>query len=77
MKKLIIAMVMLLFSIQSNARGYYTSSSGGRVSVRGYTTKTGTTVVPHQRTAPNSTKNDNWSHKGNVNPNTGKVGNKG
>lgn len=29
---------------------------------------------PHVRTAPNKTKNDNWSTRGNVNPRTGKEG---
>lgn len=36
--------------------------------------KTGTYVAPHQRTAPNRTKLDNYSTKGNVNPSTGKEG---
>jgi hypothetical protein len=42
--------------------------------VRGYTTKSGTYVMPHRQTNPNSTKFDNWSTKGNVNPYTGRVG---
>jgi hypothetical protein len=46
------------------------------VHVKGYTKKDGTYVAPHDRTAPNSTKNDNWSTKGNVNPETGKPGTK-
>ena len=44
--------------------------------VRGYTTKNGTYVMPHWQTNPNSTKFDNWSTTGNVNPYTGKVGTK-
>jgi|KBSSwiStaDraftv2_1062776.scaffolds.fasta_scaffold1390795_1 hypothetical protein len=51
-------------------------SSGGRVHVPGHTTKSGTHVAPHVRSAPNSTKRDNWSSKGNVNPHTGKAGTK-
>lgn len=53
-----------------------THSSGGTGvhSVSGYTRKDGTYVQPHQQTNPNSTKLDNWSTKGNVNPYTGKEG---
>jgi hypothetical protein len=43
-------------------------------SVRGYTRKDGTYVAPHRATNPNSTRSDNWSTKGNVNPYTGKEG---
>lgn len=46
------------------------------VHVKGYTKKDGTYVAPHERTAPNHTKNDNYSTKGNVNPYTGKEGTK-
>jgi hypothetical protein len=31
-------------------------------------------VQPHRATNPDSTKTNNWSHKGNVNPYTGKAG---
>lgn len=44
--------------------------------VRGHFTKRGKYVSPHKRSNPNKTKIDNWSTKGNVNPYTGKVGNK-
>lgn len=50
------------------------SSSSGTVHVGGYTRKDGTYVAPHERSAPNNTKSDNWSTKGNVNPYTGKAG---
>ena len=50
------------------------TSSQSRANVRTYTKKTGTVVQSHQRTAGNSTQSDNWSTKGNVNPNTGKPG---
>jgi hypothetical protein len=43
-------------------------------SVRPHVTKKGTYVKPHARTAPNKTRVDNWSSKGNVNPTTGKRG---
>ncbi|NYD90327.1 hypothetical protein HD841_002107 [Sphingomonas melonis] len=43
-------------------------------SVRGYTRKDGTYVAPHRATNPNGTLSDNWSTKGNVNPDTGKPG---
>ena len=46
------------------------------VNVKGYTRKDGTYVAPHVRSSPNSTKADNYSTKGNVNPNTGKAGTK-
>lgn len=44
------------------------------VPVKGYTRKDGTVVKPHTRSAPNSTKSDNYSTRGNVNPYTGKPG---
>ena len=46
------------------------------VSHKGHVTKTGTYVQPHHQTAPNKTKSDNYSTKGNVNPHTGKPGTK-
>jgi len=55
------------------ARG---GGSSGSHSVRGYTTKNGTYVAPHRQTNPNGTRTDNWSTKGNVNPDTGKLGTK-
>ena len=45
-----------------------------QVSVRGYYRSNGTYVQPHQRTAPNYTRNDNYSTVGNTNPYTGKAG---
>ena len=76
MKKIIAAVLMLsLVSVPAFARGGG-GSHGGRVSVRGYTTTSGKYVSPHRRTAPNHTKGDNWSTRGNVNPDTGKAGTK-
>jgi hypothetical protein len=42
--------------------------------VRGYTRKDGTYVAPHRATNPDSSRMNNWSTKGNVNPYTGKEG---
>jgi len=47
-----------------------------RVYVEGYTRKDGTVVQPHYRTAPDNSKQNNWSTKGNVNPTNGKKGTK-
>jgi hypothetical protein len=46
------------------------------VHVRSYIRHNGQFVGPHFRTAPNHTKLDNWSTRGNVNPYTGKLGTK-
>lgn len=48
----------------------------GSHSVRGHTTKKGTYVAPHRSTNPDRSKSNNWSSKGNVNPDTGKKGTK-
>ncbi|MDP3769976.1 MAG: hypothetical protein Q8R40_03515 [bacterium] len=45
----------------SRVRGYYKPS-------------TGSYVMPHYRTSPNSTRFDNYSTKGNYNPYTGEKG---
>ena len=42
--------------------------------VRGYVRSDGTYVAPHTQTDSNSTKLDNWSTKGNVNPYNGQSG---
>lgn len=44
------------------------------VRVQGHTTRNGTYVQPHMRTAPNETRTDNWSSRPNVNPYNGKAG---
>lgn len=53
---------------------FTTALSFAQVSVIGYYRSNGTYVQPHQRTAPNYTRNDNYSTVGNVNPYTGKAG---
>lgn len=45
-----------------------------QVHVEAHTKSDGTYVPSHMRTAPNSTRNDNWSTIGNVNPHTGEAG---
>lgn len=52
------------------------SYSSPTTHVRGYLKSNGTYVMPYQRTSPNSSRLDNWSTKGNVNPYTGKAGTK-
>jgi len=49
---------------------------GGTVTVGPYTKKDGTYVAPHHRSAPDGSKSNNWSTKGNENPYTGKPGTK-
>ena len=66
MKKPIAFLLLGLFLFQSHTFAYrYT---------RGYAKKSGAYVAPHYSTSPNSTKADNWSSQGNVNPFTGKRG---
>ena len=54
----------------------FSSVASAQVHVRGYTRKDGTYVAPHYRSSPNSTKLDNYSTRGNVNPYTGAMGTK-
>ncbi len=69
MLKRIAVLCILLAAGVADARGR-------TVHVRGHVTKTGRYVAPHVRTAPNRSKADNWSTKGNSNPYTGKRGSK-
>lgn len=70
MKTLSIAIAIFIgsFSVSHAARSVHVRGSTNR--------RTGTYTAPHYRTAPNRTKADNWSTKGNVNPYTGKEGTK-
>lgn len=61
---------------RAKTAGPASKSSKSEVHVNGYSRKNGTHVAPHYRSAPNGTKRDNWSAKGNVNPHTGKPGTK-
>jgi hypothetical protein len=44
--------------------------------VSGYTKRDGAYVEPHMQSNPNGTRDDNFSHVGNVNPYTGVPGDK-
>lgn len=68
MKKLIaIAAISLGF-------GFAGLAFAGDTYVQGYLKKDGTYVQGHFRSNPNDGTSDNWSTKGNVNPYTGKKG---
>lgn len=66
MKKIICMALVVLASAPALAQS--------QTHVRGYTRSDGTYVQPHYRTAPNTTRNDNWTTQGNVNPYTGQEG---
>jgi hypothetical protein len=72
MKKLLVIILAVFLSTSAFARK--AGGGGGHVHVSGYHKRDGTYVQPHHRTAPDRTKLNNWSHSGNVNPYTGKVG---
>ncbi|HSW69437.1 MAG TPA: hypothetical protein VLI69_04700 [Gammaproteobacteria bacterium] len=65
MKILLLALISI-FSMASYADVY----------VHPYQKNDGSTVPGHYRTAPNSTKNDNYSTQGNINPHNGREGTK-
>lgn len=72
---------LLAFAAAGQAKGTYSppkyhAPKASTVTVKGHSTKSGAYVMPHVRTAPNSTKRDNYSTVGNVNPYTGKPGNR-
>lgn len=69
MKKLILSIAFSLLSMLMFAQS-------GSVRVKGYTKKDGSYIAPYTRSKPNKSKNDNYSSKGNYNPNTGKKGSK-
>lgn len=50
------------------------NTNPSHVEVDGYSKSNGTYVVPHMRTAPNSTTSDNFSTSPNINPYTGEIG---
>ena len=53
-----------------------TGAKSAHEHVSGYTTKKGTRVAGYNRSTRDGTKANNWSTKGNVNPETGKRGTK-
>ncbi|HEY3875876.1 MAG TPA: hypothetical protein VGM92_10390 [Candidatus Kapabacteria bacterium] len=68
MKKHIALIGLLLVLSGSNALAQHTHVHGY------YRRSTGTYVLPHYRTAPDHSRLNNWSTKGNYNPFTGKGG---
>jgi len=66
MKIAITTLAVILFAAASGV--------GADRTVKGYTTKKGTYVAPHTQTAPDKSKLNNYSTKGNANPYTGKNG---
>jgi hypothetical protein len=76
-KYLLSLLLVLTLLVPTAFAGKRSGSSSGKVThVRTYTKKNGTVVQAHDRTKPNKTDSDNWSTKGNVNPETGKKGTK-
>jgi hypothetical protein len=65
MKKIFLALFMLLGLFSMAFADSY---------VNGYTKSDGTQVQGYYRSSPNSTRNDNYSTQGNVNPYTGVAG---
>lgn len=53
-----------------------TTFAQGSRRVRSYTRRNGTYVQSHHRTRADRTERNNWSTKGNINPDTGKKGTK-
>ncbi len=53
-----------------------TALAAGSHSRKGHVRKDGTYVAPSRATNPDHTRSNNYSHKGNVNPHTGKKGTK-
>lgn len=79
MKKMIfVAAAMCLAASGAMAKGGHSGSgsSGSSHVVSGHVRSNGTYVAPSHATNPNSTKADNYSTRGNVNPYTGKPGTK-
>lgn len=56
------------------ASAFIATSAIAQVAVSGHYRSNGTYVAPHVRTNPNSTVNDNWTTRPNVNPYTGQAG---
>lgn len=61
--KILIILLSLFFQVNPKSEKVHT-----------YRKRDGTTVKSYQRTTPNHTNKDNYSHKGNTNPRTGKKG---
>lgn len=72
-KIIILGALSCLLATPAIAKGGH---SGSNHSVSGHVRSNGTYVAPSHATNPNSTKSDNYSTKGNINPYTGKEGTK-
>lgn len=75
MKTLVSALGIVLLQYPCIAKDKKSSSSDAN-QVRPYTKKDGTRVEGYRRTKANENTDDNWSTKGNSNPETGKKGTK-
>lgn len=76
MKKFLLALMLLSLAIPPLAGAGGRHKENPRTGeVKSYIKKDGTRVKSHKRTKPNKDKGDNFSSKGNVNPDTGKEGN--
>jgi Ni/Co efflux regulator RcnB len=73
MKKKLLAAVLCAFAI---ATFPLSASARAEHSIKAYNTKKGRHVDASHATNPNRTRKDNFTHLGNVNPHTGKVGTK-
>jgi hypothetical protein len=71
MKRSFVALCLMLLLVLG---GLLELAALAQTRVRGYTRKDGARVESHRRTSPNKTERDNWSTKGNTNPDTGKRG---
>lgn len=67
MKKLLLSVLVLLFSFSLQTSATYA------VSVRGYYRSNGTYVAPYERTAPDGNPYNNYGFPGNYNPNKGTI----
>lgn len=72
----LVAALCLSTQVQARKSSGLSGSGSGSHSVRGHVRKDGTYVQPHRATNQNTTQRDNWSSKPNVNPYTGKPGEK-
>lgn len=72
---LFVTRVSVRLAVASRASGYSRDSgSSNEVPVSAYMKRDGPFVPAHWRTAPNGTREDNWSNYGNVNPHNGRRG---
>ena len=74
MKSVLKKKILLIFLAKFICLSSNEQTNSSHVKVKGYDKKKRTYVQPHYRTAPNSTKNENFSTVGNTNPYTGKAG---